>query len=187
MWTWGKKKWGPPLSSDKAELLERPKGQQTVGDMEPWFCQVVGRRLARPSSCTFQLLESGPMGLSPEAAKPEIAPMPKAVGQDQAHPATICQLTLANLDQRGLSNRWPNVPMTSVGVEKSTKTQAGARGRGRSFLLPLREGHQSLPPCPLIVPSVSMGPESREPPERRAGSASTARQTFGFCFKQFFF
>lgn len=37
------------------------KGQQTVGDMEPClFCQVVGKRLARPSYRTFQLLESGP-------------------------------------------------------------------------------------------------------------------------------
>lgn len=88
--------------TDKAELLEDQKGQQTVEDMEPYlFCQVVGQRLARPSYCTFQLLESGTMGLSPEAAKPETAPMLKAVGQDQARPATICHLTLANLDQRG--------------------------------------------------------------------------------------
>lgn len=54
------------------------------------------------------------MGLSPEAAKPEIAPTPKAVGQEQAHPATICHLTLANLDQQGLSNLCSNIPMTLI-------------------------------------------------------------------------
>lgn len=147
-----------------------------MGDMEPClFCQAVGKRLARPSYRTFQLLESGPMDLSPEAAKPEIAPMPKAVGQDQAHPATICHLTLANLDSGVLEIyvqmfQWHS----SVGVEKSTETQAGTwAGWGPSYFHRVR-GTQSLPPCPLTVPSSSMDPESREPTEKRAGSASTA-------------
>lgn len=112
------------------------------------FCQVVGKRLARPSYHTFQLLESGPMDLSPEAAKPEIAPMPKAVGQDQAHPATICHLTLANLDQQGLSNLRPDVPVTLIcgsgKIHGDSDRSLGAGGA--SFLLLLSEGH------PLIVP-----------------------------------
>lgn len=122
--------------TDKAELLEDQKGQQTVEDMEPYlFCQVVGQRLARPSYRTFQLLESGPMRLSPEAATPETAPMLKAVGQDQARPATICHLTLANLDQWGLSNLGPNVPTTLIcGSGKIHGDSGRSLGAGGSIL-----------------------------------------------------
>lgn len=121
--------------------------------MEPClFCQAVGKRLARPSYRTFQLLESGPMDLSPEAAKPEIAPMPKAVGQDQAHSATICHLTLANLDQWGLRDLCPNVPMALIcGSGKIHRDSGRNLGGVGSLLLPQGEGY----PVPPSLPSDS--------------------------------
>lgn len=117
-----------------------PKGRQRVGDREPCLLgQVVGERLARPSCFTFQLLESGPMGPSLAAAGPEIALMHKAVGQDQSHSATICHLTLANLDQRGLSSLHPNITRTRICGSGEIHADSGQSWG--SFLLLLGEGH----------------------------------------------